>query len=706
MTIEEWLGKDNKIGLRVWKEKYQYNNETFDAWIERISLGDSKLKQLMFDKKFLFGGRILANIGTGNQNGLSNCLTHGYVEDNLSDIMDTAKNLALSFKAEAGCGVFLSKIRPKGARIGKSGIADGVMGFARIFNEVTNSIKRGNARRGAILIGLHADHPDIFDFINEKKNNKGSTGALTSANISVLITDEFMEHYQRGESYKKDFVVESTGEVIPHIVDTVAIMNAIADTPKTCYEPGVIFVDRYRDYHLFGNVYGEMELAPNACSEFYGVKGTVCLLGSLNLSAFVYDGRFNEEEFRLAVRTAIVGLNKAHEYGFGLNALDIQNHRAKDYRGIGLGITGLADMFIKMGVKYGSIDSMKLCEEIGAIMRKESVDESKRLATLYGQPSGIVLDEEYLTGNNMEVRESGLYNNSLLSIAPAGSLSLLLDCSSGVEPVFRASYTRKTESIGNNGDEYHEVHHKAIQDVIETLGYKPDYCIDTTQVSATKKIHLIASLQKNFDLAISNTTNLPEETKIEDIRSAYVTAWRHKLIGLTMYVDNSIDGVLTEQNPSEATSNFDDVVYHNRPLKSGCGTLNLMIGYSESMKRIKDIFVIRKGAGGCEKNIQSTAIAISLFFKKGGTVEELIHSFAGIGGCSSYAVARTKDSTVSKGNSCGNSIVFALESFLKEMSGGELQKTNKNTCPECGEDSLANESGCVTCLACGYSKCG
>ncbi len=264
MTVQEWLGEDNKLSIDVWNRKYRFNNESFDEWIDRISNGNEKVRQMIIDKKFLYGGRILANLNTDNGQGLSNCTTFSYVEDSLDDIMDTAKNLAISYKKEAGVGVALSKIRPKGASIGGHHKSDGVIGFLKIFNSVTENVKRGGSRRGAMLAGLHCDHPDIMEFIKIKKRNKGSTGEITSANLSVLITDEFMEHYMKGESYQKDFIVESTGEVIPHIVDTVAIMDAIVDTPKTAFEPGILFVDRYRENHLFGSIYKDKELFNNA----------------------------------------------------------------------------------------------------------------------------------------------------------------------------------------------------------------------------------------------------------------------------------------------------------------------------------------------------------------------------------------------------------------------------------------------------------
>jgi len=734
MTVQEWLGEDNKLSIDVWNKKYRFNNESFDEWIERISNGEEKVKQLILDKKFLYGGRILANLNTDNGQGLSNCTTFSYVEDSLDDIMDTAKNLAISYKKEAGVGVALSKIRPKGASIGGHHKSDGVIGFLKIFNSVTENVKRGGARRGAMLAGLHCDHPDIMDFIKIKKGNKGDGGEITSANLSVLITDEFMEHYMKGESYQKDFIVEATGEVIPHTVDTVAIMNAIVDTPKTAFEPGILFVDRYRENHLFGSIYNDKELFNNACSEFIGVKGTVCLLGSMNLSAYVKEefghSFFDFETFGEDVKTAIFALDKAHDYGIGKNGLQIQNDRAEKYRGIGLGIMGLADMFMKLGIRYGSEESVELSEEIAKLMRDKAIKESQYLGQLYGQPEGILEDEKRMEELGVPYIK-GLRNNSLLSIAPAGSISLLLNISTGIEPIFRMSYTRKTESL-NNTNTYYEVFHKPIQDIIDKFGYKPDYCIDTRDVSVEEKVDVISAWQKYVDLSISNTTNFKEEATVEDIKKLYIYGWQQGVKGLTVYVDGSIEGVLNEVNPNKKKEEIEiprgimdkvpaDTIYIPRDMINGCGRAKVMIGFSPSENRVTDIYYIAKGQGGCSKNIQGEAILISQVLRLGGNLADIQKSFLGIDACSSCTLARTRGVEIT-GKNCPNILLKMVLDLQQEMQKDTIsipriekkskenkikiqtKPNNKLECPICGME-LSPEGGCYTCHSCGYSKC-
>lgn len=725
MKALKWL-EGSELGYDVWEKKYRFNHESFDEWLDRLSNGDEKVRKLIEEKKFLYGGRILANLNTGNGQGLSNCTTFSYVEDSLDDIMDTAKNLAISYKKEAGVGIALSKIRPKGAHIGGNHKSDGIIGFLKIFNSVTENVKRGGARRGAMLVGLHCDHPDIFDFINIKKQNKGTDGEVTSANLSVLVTDEFMEHYIKGESYRKDFVVEATGEVIPHIVDTVAIMNAIVDTPKTSFEPGIIFVDRYKEGHLFGNVYSDKELMCNACSEFYGAKGTVCLLGSINLSAYVVEDfgntYFDFDGFSKDVKICIKALDKAHDYGIGKNGLKIQNDRAEQYRGIGLGIMGLADMFIKLGIRYGSEESVFLSEKIAKIMRESSIEESIQLGKELGQPKGILEDEKKLEAMGLPYIK-GLRNNSLLSIAPAGSISLIANVSTGIEPVFRTSYVRKTESL-NNTDTYYTVYHKAIQDVIDRFGYKPDYCIDTRDITVHEKVDVIAAWQKYVDLSISNTTNFKENATVEEIKELYRYGWEKGVKGLTVYVDGSIEGVLndvggkkeesSELKRGEIAKKPDSLVGERVEINHGCGKYTLHIYKDVNTGKVFDCWINSK-TNGCISNVQSLAVTISLLLRAGVDLDRISTAISGVGSCPSFMVGKSQG-RCSEGKSCGTAIITALKkaqgkSEIKKAEKIETKETvklnkkvdNKYICPECGA-VLHPLGGCFSC-ECGFTKC-
>lgn len=551
MKVEDWLGKENKIGIDIFNKKYRFNNETFEGFLDRVSDGDDDLRGLIRTKKFLFAGRILANYNTGTKAGTVNCITLGYVEDNLNSIMDTAKDLAMSFKAEAGVGLALSKIRPKGARIGANGTSDGVLGFLKIFASITENISRGGARRGASFMGLGADHPDIIDFIRLKKNNKGGEGVVLSANLSVLITDEFMTHYADGTTYHKDFIVESTGEVIEHTVDPKVIMNEIVDLPERAFEPGILFIDRFNETHLFGSVIDKYVLMVNACTEYVGIPNTSCVLGSLNIAEFVNEyGFLDTDELISAIRVAIGGLDRVVDYSMPRCGTKKQSDISMKYRSIGLGITGLADAFVKMGIKYGDKESIAITNLISKLMSMTSKDESIKMGIELGQPNGIL---EYESDPKFKGIK-GLRNNSLLSIAPAGSLSAMLGVSSGIEPIFRHSYQRMTQSVDGN-DMFYTVHHKASKDVIDANGGNiPDYLVDSSEIDYMDKINIMKAVQAHVDLSISSTVNLPKGTTVDTIKNVYVESWKAGLKGNTIYVDGSISGVLNEIDNNEETS--------------------------------------------------------------------------------------------------------------------------------------------------------
>ena len=190
MTVEEWLGKDNKLGIDIWEKKYRYNNESFDEWLDRVSGGDEKVKQLIQEKKFMFGGRTLSNRGTDKKGSMSNCYSRGFVKDNLEDLMQAASDIAITFKAQGGQGISLSKLRPKGCGINHGQFkSDGIIPFMEIYNRVTESISQGGSRKGALIMTLDAWHKEAREFITIKSEE----GKIQKANLSLEIDDEFME---------------------------------------------------------------------------------------------------------------------------------------------------------------------------------------------------------------------------------------------------------------------------------------------------------------------------------------------------------------------------------------------------------------------------------------------------------------------------------------------------------------------------------
>lgn len=251
MTVEQWLGEDNKLGQDIWHKKYQKNNETFEEWLDRVSLGDPIIRELIAAKKFLPGGRILSNVGLpDNKCGMSNCYSRGFIEDDYNDIMQATVDIGKTFKAQGGQGLSLSKLRPKGAPIGDKYTSDGIIPFMKIYNEVTEGTSQGGARKGALLISLDAWHAEAMNFITIKSKE----GLIEKANLSLEIDDKFMEavreYYETGVEREYDIEREYSGHTVEYTVKPIEIFKAFIHNNWDWGDPGCLFVNRFRNYNL------------------------------------------------------------------------------------------------------------------------------------------------------------------------------------------------------------------------------------------------------------------------------------------------------------------------------------------------------------------------------------------------------------------------------------------------------------------------
>ena len=251
MTVAEWLGKDNQLGIDIWHKKYQYNNETFDEWVDRVSGGDRDVKRIIKERKFLFGGRTLSNRRTGKNGSFSNCYSRGFVEDNLDDIMQANTDIATTFKAQGGQGISLSKLRPKGCGINHGQFqSDGIIPFMEIYNRTTESISQGGSRKGALILSLDVWHKEAEDFITIKSE----TGRIQKANLSLEIDDEFMkcvkEYYETGKIVTKTIHRVYDGNEVVYEVTPIKLYKRMMETAYNWAEPGCIFTDRFRNYNM------------------------------------------------------------------------------------------------------------------------------------------------------------------------------------------------------------------------------------------------------------------------------------------------------------------------------------------------------------------------------------------------------------------------------------------------------------------------
>ena len=742
--LKQWLGEDNQIGMDIWEKKYRYNNESFDEWVDRVSGGDEDVKQLILSKKFLFAGRILSNRGTqmdGRKVTYSNCYVIPPPEDSLESIFDCAKSLARTFSYGGGCGIDISNLSPKGAHINNAAKeTSGAISFMDLYSLTTELIGQ-NGRRGALMISISCDHPDIEDFITIKSD----LDKITKANLSIRVTNEFMRAVENDSTYTLSFTREETGEEIKKTIKARELFD------KFCYmnwdygEPAFLFWDRVKSYNLLSDDDAFAYAGVNPCAEEPLPSGGSCLLGSLNLAAFVEtingQPQFNMNEFRKAVVIAVYGLNDVLDEGLPLHPLEVQRDSVRNWRQIGLGIMGLADMLIKLGVTYGSGESLVICDDIGWNLANEALSTSITIAKNKGEYpmfSDKVWESEFYK-NHIGISEP-LRNSQLLTIAPTGTLSTMLGISGGVEPIFANYYTRRTESLHGEEKEY-KIFTPIAWEYLQSHGYGedetklPSYFITSAEIPYRNRIDMQATWQKHIDASISSTVNLPNSATIDDVKDLYMYAWKQGLKGITVFRDGCKRlGILTTDNTSNEVDDdepsvtslprgvieevSDDLISAKRTIVNGCGRMYLHLDFDENTGQPLETFLECGSGGGCERNLTFISRLMSLALRGGVPIESIIDQAFSVKPCKAYCDRRKKFNDTSKGNSCPQAIGHALAELNKkiqdrcfaddeEESINEIKNTESTIqyeCPECGKE-LAFEGGCVICHNCGWSRC-
>lgn len=755
MKLEEWLGEDNELGQDIWKRKYQYKNETFEQWITRVSGNDPAIAMLIKQKKFLFGGRILANRGLnheGRKVSLSNCYVVTPPDDSIESIFTTSSKLARTYSYGGGCGIDISKLAPRGAKVRNAAKeTSGAVSFMDLFSLTTELIGQ-NGRRGALMISMSVDHPDIIEFIKVKTD----LDRVTKANISVRVTDDFMTAVENDREFKLHYTREATGEVIEKIVKARDIMRLIAQVNWDYGEPGMLFWDTIKRCNLLSNT-SEFEYAGvNPCAEEPLPAGGSCLLGSINLSEFVKNpftdnAAFDYEEFSECVHTCVRALNDVLDEGLPLHPLQEQRESVARWRQIGLGIMGLADMLIKLGIRYGSNEAVSISHEIGRCMSNAAMLESALLAKKsdkYIEYVDSVRDTSYFQFNATKitseiVKEYGLRNSQLLTIAPTGTLSTMLGISGGIEPVFSYSYTRKTESLYGE-DKYYIVYAKIVKDFIEANPdcepkNLPDYFIDAMHLNYKERVNMQSAWQSHIDASISSTVNVPEDFTVEDVEKMYEYAWEKGCKGITLFRNNCKRlGVLTPDvsNTEEELERIDlkrgevrevddTAIGRKRKLMTGCGTLHCEAFFDRETGELLETYLSKGSTGGCNNFMIGLSRMISVAARSGVSIHKIVDQLDSTGVCPSYAVRRATKGDTSKGSCCPMSVGNALLDMYNEiqqdlkhhckckngcdhntesLNTTKKDKDEESTCPECGE-SLSFEGGCNICKNCGWSRC-
>lgn len=756
MTVQEWLGEDNELGISIWEKKYRYNNESLDEFFDRISGGDPDLRRLIVQKKFMFGGRITANRNTGKKASMMNCYSRGFIEDSLDDILRAATDIGMTFKSQGGEGLSLSKLRPKGCAInGGQYTSDGIIPFMELYNRVTESVSQGGSRKGALLMGLDIWHKEAEDFIKIKSEE----GRIQKANLSLEIDDEFMKcvaaYYETGEVITRHIVRNYSGNKVEYDITPIHLYKLMMEKAYDWAEPGCIFTNRFRNYNL-------MEFCPdysieicNPCGEQPLGKNSACDLGSINLSEFVIDpftdyAVFDYEEFQKAVRTGIRALDQIIDENANNHALAEQREMSLRFRNVGLGVMGMWDMLCKLKMEYGSAKSIRFIDDLMRIMFRSAVIASSNLAREKGRFPGYTEDvlkskiiKKHFQENEIEIlgiSHYGLRNCSLLSIAPTGSIGTMFNIGTGCEPAFNLSYRRKTESLNGGEETYYDVYMETAKKYMQMYNATklPAYFKTSAQIHWKDRLRMQAILQEHVDTAISSTVNLGQNTTIEEIEQLYLTAWKYKLKGVTIYRDGcKRAGILTTKDaPSKSEDSTpeklergmiikadDNCIGKKRTLHTGCGTLHCEAFFDPATGDLLETYFSKGSQGGCHNFMVGLSRMISLAVRGGVDIYSVVDQLKSSGTCPSYAVRRATKHDTSVGSSCpvaiGNALIDMYEEMKSELGldddeeiSIDEEETKKEyiheaptaRCPECGGD-LIFEGGCNTCKNCGYSKC-
>ena len=633
------------------------------------------------------------------------------IEDSMESIFEAVKNTALIHKSGGGTGFSFSRIRPKNDVVrSTSGVSSGPLSFMKVFDTATEMIKQGGTRRGANMGILRVDHPDILEFISVKSDKS----VLTNFNISVALTEAFMEAVERDQEY--DLLNPRDGSRAGRLRAREVFDRIVAEAWSTG-EPGIIFIDRMNRDNPTPHV-GQIE-STNPCGEQPLLPFESCNLGSLNLARMAREGAVDWERLGRTVRRAVHFLD---------NVVDVNRYpmpeieaMTKGNRKIGLGVMGWADLLFELGVAYGSPESLELAERVMAFVDDEARKASEDLAAARGPfPNG-----EGSMGDRSGSRP--LRNATRTTIAPTGTISILGGCSSGIEPLFGLAYTRRvldgTEMLEVNPAFQEEAkrrgfHSRALLarlaqgESLHGMGEVPDdvreVFVTAHDIDPEAHIRMQAAFQKHTNNAVSKTVNFPTAAEPGDVARAFELSYRLGCKGLTIYRDGSRENqVLSTAAPAAPSSAAPAARKRERPqaltgttyqMQTGCGPLYITI--NEDGHGLFEVFTTMGKAGGCAAS-QCEAIGrlVSLAWRSGIGAESVTRQLKGI------SCHKPAGFGANRVLSCADALATAVRTHLKPGEAVEKHVSPGGACPECG-DALEHEEGCILCRGCGYSECG
>lgn len=738
-----------RVAHHIAKADLLYNNESDVHKIEK------EFYDMMVNLEFLPNSPTLMNAGK-ELGQLSACFVLP-VEDSMEGIFDAIKNAALIHKSGGGTGFSFSRLRARGSTVKSTGgVASGPVSFMKVFNSATEAVKQGGTRRGANMGILRVDHPDILEFIECKKDNN----EITNFNISVGITEKFMEAVEKGEDYE---LIDPNTKTVKGKLNARDVFNKIVEMAWTNGEPGIVFLDRLNKFNPTPGL-GEIE-STNPCGEQPLLPYESCNLGSINLSKMIKEGsngyEIDYEKLGNIVDKAVHFLD---------NVIDVNRYplpeieeMTKSTRKIGLGVMGFADLLIYLGIPYNSQEAVDLADNLMKFINERATKKSIELAELRGVFPAY--DKSIYVEKDIKIR-----NATRTTIAPTGTISIIAGTSSGIEPLFAVSYIRNVM----DNDKLIEVH-PLFKKIAKERGFYSEELmqriaeegslahIDVPEdikrvfvtahdISPLWHVKMQAAFQKHVDNAVSKTVNFRNEATKEDVKEVYTLAYKLGCKGVTIYRDgsraNQVLSTAKDKDENKKEQKEVKIKPRMRPaitkgitekVRIGCGNLYITVNYDD--KGICEVFTNLGRAGGCPSQSEATSRLISIALRSGLDVKSIIEQLKGIRCHSTLrqratnkdikvlscpdaigkALERVMNTYVEVKDKAVNDIALEIEQEVKKIDEpiytnsqkidsviGEISASfedNSGKCPECGS-KVEHEGGCMVCRSCGYSKCG
>ena len=714
---------------------------------QEVARTEAEFYRVMVDLDYMPNSPTLMNAGRELQM-LSACFVLP-VEDSMEAIFETVKEATLVQKSGGGTGFAFSRLRPEGDIVGSTGgVASGPVSFMRAFDGATEAVKQGSTRRGANMGILHVTHPDIMKFITAKEDGK----SIANFNISVAVTEDFMEKVKNGEEY--DLLNPRTGKVQGRL-NAKVVFDLLADMAWKTGDPGIVFLDRINRDNPNPQL-GEIE-STNPCGEQPLLPYESCNLGSINLARMVRFTRegaeVDKEKLASIISTAVHMLDNVIDMNdYPIREIEDMSHAT---RRIGLGVMGFSDLLVQLGIPYNSDEALKVAEDVMSFIQRQTNEASAKLA----EDRGVFPAWEGSVYNNPD--QGPIRNSAPTTIAPTGTISIISGCSSGIEPLFALSYVRNVmdntrlvegnpffEAVAKKEGFYSQ---QLMEEVSETGSlahvqaevpqWVKDVFVTSHDISPEWHVKMQAAFQRYTDNAVSKTINFPNSASVENIAGAYMLAYELGCKGITTYRDGSKENqVLSAGESDKSGDSIPDaeasvpepasltLTPKARPqemrgiterIRTGHGTMYITINFDED--KPFEVFTTLGKAGGCDSaQLEAISRLVSLALRSGIDMREIVEQLRGITCCPAWdngTLVRSAPDAValalaghanseSRPEEMHEGSQLKLLPESKERPKWDLEGANpKSRCPDC-TSLLIYQEGCLMCAGCGWNKCG